>query len=106
TITRPEGRLGDSEYSAAGFGEWGFANQLSLAPPAQPVIIYDLSLDVDARDPRTTWTPSAITTLPYVLSGMEYGWELPGASRDTVRTLRHRASDVYRVQERRWQQDK
>ncbi|WP_024549176.1 DUF3131 domain-containing protein [Siccibacter turicensis] len=106
TITRPEGRLGDSEYSAAGFGEWGFANQLSLAPPAQPVIIYDLSLDVDARDPRTTWTPSTITTLPYVLSGMEYGWELPGASRDTVRTLRHRASDVYRVQERRWQQDK
>lgn len=54
TITRPEGRLGDSEYSAAGFGEWGFANQLSLAPPAQPVIIYDLSLDVDDRDPRTT----------------------------------------------------
>jgi len=105
-ITRPEGRLGDSEYSAAGFGEWGFANQLSLAPPAQPVIIYDLSLDVDARDPRTTWTPSAITTLPAVLSGMEYGWELPGASRDAVRTLRHRASDVYRVQEMRWQQDK
>jgi len=101
-----EGRLGDSEYSAAAFGLWGITNQLSLQPPAQHVIIFGMALDVDARDPRTSWTPSAITTLPYVLSGIEYGWSLPGADGDTSTVLRHRASQVYRVQEMRWQQDR
>lgn len=105
-VTRAEGRLGDSEYSAAGLGLWGFANQQSLRPPAQHVIIDGLALDIDARDPRTTWTPSAITTTPYVLSGIEYGWELPGADRDIIRLLRQRASNVYRVQEMRWQKEK
>lgn len=105
-IPQAEGRLGDSEYSAAGFGLWGIANQLSLQPPAQHVIISGMALDVDARDPRTSWTPSAITTLPYVLSGIEYGWMLPGADRDTTKVLRQRASQVYRVQEMRWQQDR
>ncbi|MBV4365772.1 DUF3131 domain-containing protein [Erwinia phyllosphaerae] len=105
-ITRAEGRLGDSEYSAAGFGLWGFANQQSLRPPAQHVIINGLALDIDARDPRTTWTPSAITTTPYALSGIEYGWELPGADRDVINLLRQRASNVYRVQEMRWEKEK
>ena len=100
---QPEGRLGDSEYSAAGFGLWGFANQQSLQPPAQHVIIDGLALDIDSRDPRTTWTPAAITTLPWVLSGMEYGWQLPGANRAQIRQQRQRASLVYQVQERRWQ---
>lgn len=102
---RPEGRLGDSEYSAAGLGLWGFANDRSLRPPAQHVIIYGLALDVDSRDPRTTWTPSAITTTPYVLSGLEYGWELPGADREIIRQQRQRASNVYRAQELRWQRE-
>ena len=105
TLTpQAEGRLGDSEYSAAGFGLWGFANDQSLRPPAQHVIIDGLALDIDARDPRTTWTPAAITTMPYVLSGMEYAWTLPGADRDIVNLQRQRASAVYRVQEMRWQQ--
>lgn len=102
---QPEGRLGDSEYSAAGLGLWGFANDRSLRPPSQHVILYGLALDIDSRDPRTTWTPSAITTTPYVLSGLEYGWELPGADRDIVQLQRQRASQVYRVQELRWQRE-
>ncbi len=105
-ITRQEGRLGDSEYSAAGFGLWGFPNQLSLRPPSQHVILYGMALDIDARDPRTSWTPAAITTMPYALSGLEYGWALPGAGRDTVRRLRQRASLVYQVQEQRWLREK
>lgn len=102
-VVQPEGRLGDSEYSAAGFGLWGFANDRSLRPPLQHVIIDGMALDIDSRDPRTTWTPSAITTTPYVLSGMEYGWQLPGADRALIRQQRQRASHVYRVQEMRWQ---
>lgn len=105
-ITRQEGRLGDSEYSAAGFGLWGFANQLSLRPPSQHVIIYGMALDIDARDPRTTWTPTAITTMPYALSGLEYGWDLPGAGRETGKLMRQRASMVYQAQEQRWQREK
>ncbi|MEI2266360.1 DUF3131 domain-containing protein [Erwinia sp. CGal63] len=104
-VNRAEGRLGDSEYSAAGLGLWGFANQQSLRPPAQHVIIDGLALDIDSRDPRTTWTPAAITTTPYVLSGIEYGWELPGADRDIIKVLRQRASNVYRVQEKRWEKE-
>jgi len=99
---QPQGRLGYSEYSAAGFGLWGFPNDRSLRPPAQHVIINGVALDIDSRDPRTTWTPNAITTTPYVLSGLEYGWQLPGADRELIRQQRQRASQVYQIQERRW----
>lgn len=102
---QPEGRLGESEYSAAAFGLWGFILPQALNPPAQHVIIDGLALDVDSRDPRTTWKTNALTTLPYVLSGLEYGWELPGADRTQIRQQRQRASNVYRVQEMRWQRE-
>ncbi|PPS58463.1 hypothetical protein CRX72_17250 [Pantoea sp. BRM17] len=84
---QPEGRLGDSEYSAAGFGLWGFANQQSLQPPAQHVIIDGLALDIDSRDPRTTWTllynSRTLSMVGYSNTPQVIGW----SSRDMARLM-------------------
>ncbi|ELY2588640.1 DUF3131 domain-containing protein [Cronobacter sakazakii] len=102
---RDEIRLGESEYAAAGFSLWGFQPTKAWGPPSQNVILYDRALPVDARDPRTTWQPSLITTLPYTLPGLEFGWEVPGVDRAQIDNLRERAKLVYLSQESRWQQE-
>ncbi|CCJ82489.1 FIG00553737: hypothetical protein [Cronobacter dublinensis 1210] len=103
---RDEIRLGESEYAAAGFSLWGFQPAKAWSPPSQNVIMYERALPVDARDPRTTWQPSLITTLPYTLPGLEFGWEVPGVDREKIDNLRERAHLVYLTQESRWQQER
>ena len=73
-VVREELRLGESEYAATAFHLWGFSAEKAFTPPVHHVIIAQRRLAVDARDPRTTWQPSLITTLPYMLrSGVWLG---------------------------------
>ena len=53
-LVRDELRLGESEYAASAFRLWGFPAGKAFSPPSQNVIMYQRSLAVDARDPRTT----------------------------------------------------
>ncbi|WJD49638.1 DUF3131 domain-containing protein [Enterobacter sp. PGRG2] len=105
-VVREELRLGESEYAASAFRLWGFPVGKAFTPPSRNVIIYQRSLAVDARDPRTTWQPSLITTLPYMLPGLEFGWEPPGLPSEFQSTLRTRAERVWLTQKSRWETDK
>lgn len=105
-VLREELRLGESEYAATAFRLWGFPAGKALTPPSRNVIVYQRKLAVDARDPRTTWQPSLLTTLPWMLPGLEFGWQPPGLTDDLRRTLRTQAERVSLSQQTRWEQDK
>ncbi|WP_058914248.1 DUF3131 domain-containing protein [Entomohabitans teleogrylli] len=106
TVIREELRLGDSEYAASAFRLWGFQPEKALSPPSRNVIIYQRSLAVDDRDPRTTWQPSLLTTLPAMLPGLEFGWQPPGVAPEVQKALRTRAQGVWLSQKSRWERDK
>ncbi|RDT61886.1 DUF3131 domain-containing protein, partial [Klebsiella pneumoniae] len=59
----------------------------------------------DARDPRTTWQPSLLSTLPAMLPGLEFGWQAPGVAVDIQKRLRARAEGVWLSQKTRWEHD-
>jgi len=105
-VVREELRLGESEYAATAFQLWGFSPEKAFTPPAHHVIIAQRRLAVDARDPRTTWQPSLITTLPYMLPGLEFGWEPEGVAADRQKHLRKQAENVWLSQKSRWETDK
>lgn len=105
-VVREELRLGESEYAASAFRLWGFPPGKALTPPSRNVIIYQHSLAVDARDPRTTWQPSLISTLPAMLPGLEFGWQPPGLSDEVRDALRARAEGVWLSQKTRWEKEK
>ena len=104
-LVRDELRLGESEYAASAFRLWGFPAGKAFSPPSQNVIMYQRSLAVDARDPRTTWQPSLLSTLPAMLPGLEFGWQAPGVAVDIQKRLRARAEGVWLSQKTRWEHD-
>ena len=96
-----EGRLGYEQLAGAGFAAWGFdARNSAGLPRLETVNIYGLPVRYDARDPRTTGAPAPLLTMPFVLAGIELGWDAPAAP-----GLRELAQQVYRVQEERWRRD-
>ncbi|MBC0855547.1 DUF3131 domain-containing protein [Pantoea stewartii] len=105
-VVREELRLGESEYAASAFRLWGFPAGKAFTPPARNVIVYQRSLSVDARDPRTTWQPSLLTTLPAMLPGLEFGWQPPGVPPDVQKLMRTRAEGIWLSQKSRWERDK
>lgn len=105
-VLREELRLGESEYAASAFRLWGFPAGKAFTPPSRNVILFQRSLAVDARDPRTTWQPSLLTTLPAMLPGVEFGWQPPGVPSDVQKALRARAEGIWLTQKSRWEQDK
>ncbi|NYU09984.1 hypothetical protein A8O28_12990 [Enterobacteriaceae bacterium CCUG 67584] len=105
-VLREELRLGESEYAASAFRLWGFPAGKAFTPPSRNVILFQRSLAVDARDPRTTWQPSLLTTLPAMLPGVEFGWQPPGVPSDVQKALRARAEGIWLSQKSRWEQDK
>ncbi|AIJ10419.1 MULTISPECIES: DUF3131 domain-containing protein [Edwardsiella] len=104
-----EGRLGYEEYAAAGFQLWGFNTcQSSRAEPYQLADIYCVLVPYDARDPRPSQQHNYVTTEPYVLYGMELGWNKAGAARPADGKENHPwmhdfANRVYQAQENRYQ---
>lgn len=98
-----EGRLGYEQLAAAGYSAWGFATgKAGSWANAQVANIYGIPVRHDARDPRTTGAPSTVATMPYVLFGIELGWQAPGGE-TTSKAL---ADAVYRVQEERWRRER
>ncbi|RYA83641.1 DUF3131 domain-containing protein, partial [Enterobacter cloacae complex sp. 742-ADZ3-9B] len=102
-LVRDELRLGESEYAASAFRLWGFSAGKAFSPPSQNVIMYQRSLAVDARDPRTTWQPSLLSTLPAMLPGRDFGWQAPGVAVDSQRRLRARGEGVWRSSKTQWE---
>lgn len=106
-----DGRLGYEEYAGTGFSLWGFnANQARKMKLDHRISVDNLQLLLDERDPRVTNTANPILTTPYVLLGLEFGWqEGQKYSRywpNNGDFLKQQADMVYRVQEQRWFKDK
>ncbi len=68
--------------------------------------MYQRRLAVDDRDPRTTWQPVALSTLPAMLPGLEFGWQPPGVPEEVQKAMRERAEGIWLSQKTRWTQDK
>ena len=107
-----EGRLGYLQYASAGFAAWGFETRKSaVAGPVEAIDVMGVKLYVDARDDRTSGAIAPVVTMPYVLLGMEFGWEYPrnagqpgqpGGSEEGD-ALRSQALDVFRIQQLRYE---
>lgn len=94
-----EGRLGYEQLAAAGYAAWGFETRASLPMPrTETVNIYGQPIRYDARDARATTVPTPVLTMPFVLMGIELGWDPPGS--------REMANQVFRIQEERWRRER
>ncbi|PVZ88956.1 hypothetical protein C9426_05490 [Serratia sp. S1B] len=98
--TQDDLRLGYSEYTALGFQLWGFSAANNFALPYKKIQIYGIPLALDERDPRTTGVSNALTSTPYVLTGMEFQWQIPGDATQS-KALRRQAQNIFNVQQLR-----
>lgn len=109
TSPSQEGRLGYLQYASAGFAAWGFETRKSaVAGPLEAIDVMGVKLHVDARDDRVTGEIAPVVTMPYVLMGIEFGWEYPRdtrnlGGRDESKILRELTLDLFKVQELRYQ---
>jgi hypothetical protein len=100
--TYEEGRLGEQQLAAAGYAAWGLETRESARlPPLGAMRVFGLPVHFDARDPRATGVQAPVTTMPYVLAGLEFGWQAPGGSR----ALEPLAAEVHAVQRERWRRE-
>jgi hypothetical protein len=103
-----EGRLGYLQYASAGFSAWGFETRKSaITAPLSSIDVMGIKLDIDARDDRVTGQIAPIVTMPFVLLGLEYGWEYPRndrrlGGRPESEQLRRMTHDLFRIQEARY----
>jgi hypothetical protein len=103
-----EGRLGYEEYAALGFQAWGFdTRQASRLEPFGKARIEGVDVLYDSRDPRQSKTYAPVVTLPHILLGMEFDWNVltPSGTSDKNRPLAALAQSVYDVQEARYRKE-
>jgi hypothetical protein len=89
-----EGRLGYEQYAAKTFSLLGLDVHAAqdYLPQLALVDIYDIGVPYDRRDPKKYGAGNFVVSEPYVLDGLEFGWDS---------TSRELAWRVYRAQEQR-----
>ena len=71
-----EGRLGYEQYAAFGLKLWGIEATNALHnPPTKAVQVDRVTLQVDRRDLKTSGASNYLTSDPYLLWGLELGWD-------------------------------
>jgi hypothetical protein len=99
TLYVQEGRLGYEEYSAKSFSL--IALDVSTALHYQTFLhyvdIYGVNIPTDSRSPEKYHAPNYVVSEPYILDGLEYGWD---------NFSREFAYRIYRAQEERYQHTK
>lgn len=95
TIYLQEGRLGYEEYSAKSFSALGFDTSTAAKYDnfLQYVTIEGVDVPTDNRDPKKYQAHNYVVSEPYILDGLEYGWD------DISRQF---SWQVYYAQERRF----
>ncbi len=93
-----EGRLGYEQYAANCLKLWGIeaANALNN-PPIKTVTVDGLSVEVDRRDLQNSDASNHLTNDPYVLWGLEIGWNEMG---------KRQAQTLYQLQQQRFERTK
>ncbi len=103
-----EGRLGYEEYAAKGFQLWGFdTTRASKAEPFSYILMFDVNVPYDTRDPRELVAHNYVVCESYVLDGIELNWDLVSdresddlSHTDTITEAF--AQRIYKVQEARF----
>ncbi len=99
-----EGRLGYEEYAAKGFQLWGFDTTRASKPePYAFILIFDVNVPYDTRDPRKLVAHNYVVCESYVLDGIELNWDLvsdrdSNDMRHTDRVNADFAQRIYQVQ--------
>ena len=90
-----EGRLGYEEYAAKAVSLSGrdVSNAMSYINNLHMIDIYGVSIATDSRDPEEFDAHNYVVTEPYVLDGIEFGWD---------KFSRELAWRVLKVQEKRY----
>jgi len=99
---------GYERYAARGFELWGFnVKSEPMAETAGKVQIYGVDIPYDSLDQRDRGIFSPVSSLGFLLDGMEFNWDISSdlKSTDTRQTdseMTKLAEDIYRVQEARY----
>ena len=76
TLLVQEGRLGYEEYSARGYGLWGFKAPKAISlEPFKFVEINGVQIPVDTRDFKSTNANNYVVSESYILDGIEFGFQ-------------------------------
>ncbi|SCX84275.1 DUF3131 domain-containing protein [Desulfoluna spongiiphila] len=103
-----EGRLGYEEYAAKGFQLWGFdTTRASKAEPFAYILMFDVNVPYDTRDPRELVAHNYVVCESYVLDGIELNWDLVSDRDTNDRSHSDAVSEdfaqrIYQVQEARY----
>jgi len=90
-----EGRLGYEQYAANCLKLWNLEAKNALNnPPIQTVQVDGINLEVDRRDLQTSGASNHLTNDPYVLWGLEIGWNDVG---------KRQAETLYQLQKQRFE---
>ncbi len=100
-----DAKHGWKEYTARGFKAWGFPmDSASKLDPVESIRIFDVDVYFDGSDERASGGNNAVTTMPYVLTALEFGWEnIPYLAIDNRYYDQMQA--VYEVQKRRHERE-
>ncbi len=73
-----EGKLGYEEYSSKGLAMAGYdvSESLSYTDFTKFVDIYGIQVGVDKRELKNQVAHNYVTSEPYILDGLEYGWDI------------------------------
>lgn len=95
TVLLQEGRIGYEEYAAKSLGlmGWDVSGALKVEDFLEWVDVYGLQVPYDRRDPEIYHAHNYVVSEPYMLDGMEFGWD------EVSRVL---AYLVYAAQEERY----
>lgn len=95
TVYVQEGRLGYEQYASKSVGLLGLdvSNSLDYFNFLKYVSIFNIEVPTDSRDPDIFKAHNYVVSEPYILDGLEYGWD---------RTSEEFAYRVYAAQEQRF----
>lgn len=97
TLYLQEGRLGYEEYAAKSMQLMGYdvAEALDYQSWLKFVDIYDVNVATDSRRPEVFTAHNYVVSEPYILDGLEYGWD---------QISQQFSNRVYAVQEARYKE--
>jgi Protein of unknown function (DUF3131) len=93
-----EGRLGYEQYAAHGLKFWNIEATNALNnPPTQTINLDGIALEIDRRNLKTSGASNHLTSDPYILWGLEIGWNNMG---------NRQARNLYLLQAQRYKRTK
>ncbi|VWC47418.1 hypothetical protein BLA23254_07475 [Burkholderia lata] len=106
-IRMVEIRPGYGEYASNGLRLWGVRAADANPAPLAEAYANGVRVYFETRDPRQSGATNALVSLPWLLSGIEFGWGFAngGTRVGDGPNIETQANAIYRAQEARWRKD-